>query len=409
MRNPGYTIVEILVAMSLLILLGGGLVTLLHEGISMWRSTESQGRAYERARAILDQLARDLRSAETRSNAGDDNAWVRFLCDADPWGRQRLRFVRSISGETEHPILREGGRLLGVKSSVVYDGHRDAREAERGALGAPAGLMEVLYCRDPRRGSRLLWRGVRTPIGGPGSLFHNRTVEDAASFVARGRTKSESSTSSEAEDADAPFADVSRPLSDGVLFLGFSFWGPTTNTWEPAALPLKTPRGEEKSGPLFVWDSTRAILDQKGEPEEFTFRLQESSLEDPGDDIFPAMVEVTLVLREDVQTLGLRLSEKIDEFSERLLLSRPVSLPEDPRDRFLLVEDEWIAVEEGSGRHIVVASKGRGVRDTEASRHDRGAPVDIGLTFRRVLELPGYHRDRLRDEGLRKNRRRSWR
>jgi hypothetical protein len=385
-------------------------VALLNQAVSMWRTAESQGRVYEQARVLLDQLARDLRSTAIRSHAGDDNAWIRFLCDYDPWGRQRLRFVRATSGETSHGVLRDGGRLLSVRSPDVYDGRRDAGEAEHGSLGAPGGLMEVFYGRDPRPDSQILWRGVRTPIGGAGSLFHDRTVEGEPSFFGRAGTKTTPGAPGGDESyAGVPFRRAARPIADGVLFLGFTFWGPTTNTWAPTAVPLRRPRAGERSGPLLVWDSTRAILDMPaGSKEEFAFQAREDSLNDASDDLFPAMVEITLVLAEEGESLGLRLGEDIGKGDEDFLVSRPVSLPEDPRDRFLLIEGEWIAVEECRGRQVAVVADGRGVRDTAASPHRRGSAVEIGLTFRRVVEIPGHRRHLLEDNESPRKRRYTW-
>jgi prepilin-type N-terminal cleavage/methylation domain-containing protein len=388
-RFRGYTLIELLVAMSILILLGGGLVAVLHQGVTLWRTAENRGRVFEQARVVLDRLASDLRSTVIRSHSGDDNAWIRFVCDFDSLGRQRLRFVRSISGETEDPILREGGRLLNIRAPAAVDGDQDVREAREGLLGAPGGLMEVFYGLDPRPGERRLWRGARTPVGGGDSLFHDRNLEGERGAAAGGY---EATADAAQPGREAPFAGSVQPATEGVLFLGFGFWGPTTNTWDYAAKPLLEPRPGEKSGPLIVWDSTRAILDLPPEAGVFGFSRRSTSLNDPSDDIFPAMVEVTLVLREDSGPLGARLSENITSSSTSFLLSTPISLREDPRDRFILVEEEWIGVEGIDGRRVTVAAGGRGARETKAASHEQGSRVEAGVTFRRVIEIPGHRR-----------------
>ena len=405
--SEGYTLLEILVATGVLVLLGGGLAALMSQAIGLWKRAESQAQVYEQARVILDTLARDLRSTVVHSRASGDDAAIRFVCDRDTLGRQRLRFVRTISGETRNLVLRKGGRYLGMRTPAVYDGRQDRREADQGLLAAPGGLMEVLYALDSRPGERWLWRGFRSPIGGNDSLFHDRRIESSRDDR---RTRGGLRRTDDSEKSEhISLMDVARPVTDGVLFLGLAFWGPTTNTWDPLEKALLRPEKGRKSGPVFFWDSTRALLDQPGDPDEFVFRRRLTSLNEPSDDIFPEMVEITLVLRDDDSPLGLRLGERLDEKGTRFKLSRRLSLSEDPRHRFLLVEDEWIAVEKVGDRTVTVASGGRGVRDTEPRKHAQGSRVELGMTFHRVVEIPGHRRgleekDSLGPRGLRKSR-----
>jgi prepilin-type N-terminal cleavage/methylation domain-containing protein len=377
-RRRGYTLLEVLIAVGILTLLGGALAALLNQGVSIWRRAENRGLVYESARALFEQLAEDLRSTVTAASAGSERTWVRFVADADDLGRQRLRFVRTTSAESADPLLRQGGQYLSVHTPGVYDGRDDAREAREGLLGAPGGLMEVFYARDPRPGRTVLWRGVRTPLGGAGSLFDDDNVS---------LTKAAAASS----DEESPFAAASRPISDGVLFFGTSFWGPTTNTWDPQVPPLAAPRRGQRSGPLTRWDSTRALFDEESARGRFALSGREESLTHSGDDIFPERVEVTLVLRDDDRE-ALVLAEKLAPGGGTLVLSRAVSLPDDARDRFLLVGDEWIAVEAADGSRVDVARGGRGARGTAARGHEAGERVDVGATFRRVIELPGGRR-----------------
>src|SRR2546427_2881434 len=262
----GYTILEMLIAMSLLVLLGGGLVTLLRQSISIWSTAENRGRVYEEARAVLDRIADDVRSTVIRSHAAGDDAWVEFLADSGPGGKQRLRFVRAISGETADSILRKGGSYLSIRAPASYDGHEDTQEADEGYLAAPGGLMEVLYAQDPRPEKRWLWRGVRSPVGGPESLFIDRNVDEeraiqlkAETKGARAAKKPEDAIPSEPLPADEVkdfyLGAVAVPISKNVLFLGFSFWSPFTTTWRDVP-PLRYPKPGQDSGPTPFWDST---------------------------------------------------------------------------------------------------------------------------------------------------------
>jgi hypothetical protein len=409
-----------MVAAGLLVLLGAGLAALLSQSVAIWNRAESRGLAYEKARVILEEIAEDLRSAVVRTSREADQVWIRFLADLGPEGRGRLRFVRTIPGEVAHPILRAGGQYLGVEAPAVYDGEDDAGEAQRGVLAAPAGLLEVFWCADPRPGERRLWRGVRSPIGGGGSLFIDENVESAppaqdSARAARGRSvrapavpaaeaaaggePSERAVSgaekgagkSTAKDTERFYLEeFAAPVGSGVLFLGFRFWTPATNTWRAAA-PLEKPRPGELSGPSDLWDSTRAFLDAAaGAPGELGWRRRSGSRGDPSDDLFPELVEVTLVLEEESTEPEARLALDLAPGAKAIDLSRELVFPEEEGERFVLVDEEWVLVSEAHGRQLLVAPEGRGARRTQAASHAAGAAVRLGLTFRRVVVMPSH-------------------
>jgi len=417
-RLGGYTLLEVVIAVGILVMLGSGLATLLTQGISIWRRAENRGRVYDQARILLDRMSEDLRSAVVLSGPGGSGSWVRFICDYDNLDRQRLRFVRTISAETSNEILRQGGQFLTITTPAVYDGRNDKWEAGGGDLGAPGGLMEVIYLRDPRASETYLWRGYRSPVGGMGSLFNESSmkdselgklsekVDDSASELDRklltgglgGEEQDELIQRGEEARKDIEYimTGFSRPLTDGVLYLGFSFWGPTTNTWEQV-MPQSQPGAKRSSGPLFHWDSTRAILDEPGESGEFTFRARDGSLTDSSDDIFPERVEITLVLRDD-NSESLYLIERVGKSTTRFRVSKPLSLPDEVSDRFILVGDEWMSMTAVNGTTVTVGKDGRGWRGTEAGTHLVGTRVDIGAAFRRVVEMPGSRKSQSASE-----------
>jgi hypothetical protein len=323
---------------------------------------------YEEARALLDVVAEDLRSAVVRTHSAAEESWVRFLADSGPEGKRRLRFTVAIGAEASHPILRQAGRLLLTRAPAAYDGRDDADEAAAGALAAPGGRMEVLYTLDPRPGFRRLWRGARAPVGGPDSLFIDANVESTAEDFALER--------------------VARPLADGVLHFDLRFWSPATEAWEPAGGGV---RSGGAAGPTSYWDSTRALLEAPAEPGGFPWRPAPGSLDDPADDLFPELVEVTLVLAEKEGALGLRLVRDLSREGDTLELSAPLALPGEERDRFVLVDSEWIRVDgAGGGAVLRVPRGGRGARGTAAAPHERGSRVEAGAAFRRVVAMPGF-------------------
>ena len=404
----GYTLLEVVIAVGILVMLGSGLATLLTQGISIWRRAENRGRVYDQARILLERMAEDIRSTVVLSSSAGGDAWVRFICDEDLRGRQRLRFVRTISAETSDAILRHGGKTLSLKTPAVYDGRNDSKEARHGRLGAPGGLMEVIYLRDPRLSETHLWRGFRSPVGGMRSLINKEVpgeekLADLSDVIADLEKRALAGAMTEKEqqehldrldDFEWNMSQMGRPLTDGVLFLGFSFWGPTTNTWDESEKPLQLAGGSRPSGPLFHWDSTRAILNWTGgDSDEFMFRSVDGSLTDSSDDIFPEQVEITLVLRDD-NSESLYLVDRISKSDDFFRVSKPFSLPENEADRYLLVGGEWMYMRAVDGARVTIESYGRGRRGTEPTSHIEGDRVDLGATFRRVVEMPGSQKSR---------------
>jgi hypothetical protein len=423
---PGYTLLELLVAMSILIILGGGLVVLLKQGITTWHTAEKRGAIYDRARMVLDRVAEDLRAAAGDSRSEGAGFWVRFLCDADSEGRPRLRFTRAISGESVDPVAREGGKYIETTGGAHLDLHGDVQKILGGKLLSPGGYEEVLYALDADSEKDILWRGVRSPIGGAGSLFVDRNVEGAPPAPAKGARPPPAKTAeaggpgpgvalaeglpearSSGKSAPArpgarpaaagppadepPLARAARPYADRVMHISYSFWTPVTNTWDRDAPPRIQPKQGEKSGPIATWDSTRAILDERLPAGQFGWRKVDGSLDDPSDDAFPERVEVTLVLEGNVDAPPTALAEDLAPADRSIPLSSTIGFPEEGPDRFVKIEGEWIRYEKiEKGRLVLPPAKmgGRGERGTSPSRHMRGAAVELGTTFRRVVEMP---------------------
>lgn len=398
----GYTLMELLIAMCLLIVLGGGLATFLGHGVSTWRRAENRGRVHETARALLEGIADDLRSTAIRTGPAAGETWIRFLADTAPGGRQRLRFVRATSGEAADPILREGGRRLSVRTPAVVDGRNDAAEAREGLLTAPGGLMEVLYTMDPRADRRTVWRGTLSPVGGADSLFIDRNIEDGPPRPPPPGAASRGEGVTEPADA-IQLSRVALPVAEDVLHVGFRFWTPASKTWGPIP-PALRPGAEDGSAPSTSWDSASggamasgpassgAVRGKQGTTRAVTSPRRAGSPGSPLEDdrpVFPEAVEVTVVIAETADLLGTRLAEDVIESGATLQLSREIELPLEPGDRFLLIDEEWVEIESVNARDAKVAPGGRGARSTTAAKHERGARVEMGSTFRRIVDIPG--------------------
>lgn len=357
-RRPqhGLTLIELLVALTIFLFLGGSLVMFLRVGIDTWRVGEVRREAYERAQAVVDQFSDDLTSLFSDPSKGTGGVVdVLMLSDYDPNGRQRLRFVRSLAGEMRHPMTQHAGSLTGAQFD--YDFVDDARESAQGLLRAPGGLQEVAYVMDCDPNVDMLWRGVKSPIGGFGTLFDDLSIYD---------------------DSELPptMTRRVRPFVDGVMYLEFNFWDQETTTWSNA--------DSAQRGPRTWWDSTRAILDPPMPPGQSS-RFDPGSRHEPRDDAFPSRVQLVLVLRPARAARFATLKKPLDSSDSRVLVSNTSGYP-DGAFQYLKIGNEWMRY--GKLSKTEFSEIERGVRGTVASSHPAGTPVFYGSTFTRVVRIP---------------------
>lgn len=374
-QQAGLTLLELLIAMTILLMLGVGLATMLRQGIDTWRYGESRRKMYERAQEILGQISSDLSSAYTARPEEDQPVYIKFLCDyvssPDGSNTQRLRFVRTLAGAGSDHASQEAGSHVGADSDL--DLINDSQEARAGALRPTGGLCEVAYVTDLV--SETLYRAMRAPIGGAKSLFSEGSVR----IGAQGSRLIE--------------------LSTGVMFLGFSFWTHYTNTWDETIPTLILPRKDQKSGPLLWWDSTRSLPPPAlfGAPEKGEYSLYRgaASLADPSDDVFPQEVRITLVLAErEGEGQTTRLKNYISFDTLHIPVETVQKLPKsDSPFHYVKIDREWIRYSRVEGDSLILDEYGRGRRGTKPAVHNRGAFVRAGLTLVTTVRVPGFRED----------------
>ncbi|MCA8962407.1 MAG: prepilin-type N-terminal cleavage/methylation domain-containing protein [Planctomycetes bacterium] len=361
-RRSGMTLIELLVAMTVFVLLGGALVMFLRVGIDTWRVGELRREAFERAQSILDQLESDLSATfPDPSHGAGGHVDVRFISDYDGNYRQRLRFVRALEGEMRHPITQTAGAWTGGLGE--YDYINDSIEMENGVMRAPGGLQEVAYLMDPDPTSEMLWRGIKSPIGGPTTLFDSINLY-------------------EFDDEGRPVRPARcRPLASGVLFISFQFWGQETREWAT----------DSDTGSQLWWDSTRGFLDPDGNDKGAAAYYDPNSLDEWRDDVFPSRVQVILVLRPARTVRLARLRGDLGPGDTEIAVDRASNYP-DGAFQFIRIDDEWISYESLHERGFEGCR--RGVRSTLAAQHAAGTPVIYGTTFSRVIRIPGARTSR---------------
>lgn len=361
------TLIELLIAMSIFLILGFALVSLMRGGLDTWRTGEQRREVLSNAATIIEQLTTDMRSMYTNAK---NNPRVRFLADYDPHhGLSRIRFVRAIEGEAHDFLLRESGSL--VEADKLIDEYHDRAEAFRGELLPTGGLCEVAYVLVPDNsgGAYDLYRAIRSPIGDPGrSVFLDSNVTPSA---ARSNM---------------------RLFAKNVLYLGMMFWTQYTTCWDPTVpTRMRLRDRNSKSGPMFYWDSTRALMQDTEGAEANEFRFFRGTPYDTSDDIFPSKVRLTLVVREEGRrAISSRLLRSIDASSTTIALEDAAAFPanEDQGNCYVFIDGEWIQYAERYGRELQDCR--RGARGTRPAAHDKGARVETGRSITFVVNLPSF-------------------
>ena len=380
-RSPGgFTLVELLISISLFMALAFVLYTFISGGVNMWRTGERRQDLYERAEAAFETMARDL-WCTFRPQVFEEAAPVAmFLADRPAQPRKdqfglpsdrsyppilgsRLRFVRTIQGEFENPLTRNAGRVAGASAyyqTAMPSEEQDLDEPgqQAPALKAPAGLKEVIYQAAVLPGSNelsgtgTLLRGERMPVGGAGSLFKDDVVDKTESWPA-----------------------IMRPVVHGVLYMGLEFWDQTSDTWA-------NPGGDVQAGAERVWDSSRGLL------KEFLYYRQGSASSDI-DDVYPERLRITLILARPGDTaMTARLRHTVGQYEKEIQLDRPGGLQ--------LVEEGVVLV--GGKELMTITRTGvtrakivtRGAYGTQVLDHAQGVPVVWGDVFTRVVNIPCY-------------------
>lgn len=366
--SRGMTLIELLVAFMAFLLLVMALVSLASEGLDTWTEGEGRKDVYERAQAILDMVAEDVRNAyaenEWRTSGRERLQPPAFVCDLDSSKRPRLRLVRT--GNPNDIKVDPEGRLDARIPAVQYT---DA--------------WEIAYVMDPCPAVNALYRGVRYfDRDRRGSLFDN----GVAALMGVTLQSDHSCPRCGKPAGSGPPAPGLRHFSlvdDGVLYLGFKFWTQFTNTWDDGVRTItQRRRGSQPSGPQIFWDSTRADVTR------FVFHRRVVHLEDP-DFAYPEIAQVSLTLESTSRDFrGVELTQSIDGKALRIPVGTTKGMPDAPN--FAKVGEEWIEYADLLAGEVVV--KRRGVRGTKGEAHPAGDRLHFGRNFVTDVYVP-VHRE----------------
>jgi prepilin-type N-terminal cleavage/methylation domain-containing protein len=393
-RNRGMTLIELMVAMTVLLLLGLMLLGIMSAALRMWNVSERQRKVYARTRTVMSFLQDDLESMLTR-NPNSSMINNRMFCYRDTakiGRRQVLMLCRSFGKGIEKSFAFRAGDGLDVvdwpqlKKKInaddedsnpfsgkvdeekfnFIDDDGDGRIDED--LEAGRGNAQVVYYHQGRQ----LFRGFRSPANssfqgmmGKGQVIADNVLYFGLLFATPYTTRKE----------------ISPP---GSLAAGSSVIWDTSYPPRDTAKNTKGPFGPEQ-----LWDSTRGLL------QEFSFFVDAESAFDGEDDVFPEVIRVTLVVEpHELRTKRTDIREDISDSTLQIHVASSNGFPAPGcKNSYILIEDEWMHYSAMDSTSFIVSKNGRGARGTVAAYHQKGSGVKCGTTFVRTIYIPGHRHE----------------
>ena len=343
MRRQGFTLVEVLLALSLLSILMVALVNLIDTSMRIWMRTESERDLVEVSSAVLGLMARDLSSIESGPRGDLVADWWSFDLDGDGTPGAPLARLRMVRRPTKAELFRLG-----------------ADSAEHDLLEVSWALLPNSDGSPDSRAVGLLFRGERL-VGEEGTT----SVFDSGYFNVTGK----------------PPPGAMQLVTGGLLWFEFDFatqtsvvhdgWTIGDNPWDCAT----------------AWDGWL-----RGRPniDRSAFNQLGAALPSPDErPILPRRVKLKLEIeRFDDLKRRPRVVAPIDTESSMFTVDEPEGIPE--RGSMILIDEEWMEVQSVTGSRVHVR---RGARGTPARQHDGGLIIHHGWRVEREVIVPLYRED----------------
>lgn len=376
----GFTLVELMIAIGILLVLGVMIIGFLRGALTMSRTGTARGKAYETSQTTLRLLQNDLEQviAKTPHPEGisDD---LSFSVQQDPWGRQFLCLTRAWGEESGTLAGYDAGRAapgqrLGVGSQGQnYSSDFTGRNA-RDTLRPTRGNIEVVWLMEPAGNSLRLYRAERSPPQLDGGL-----IDTMLNWAARYRPAGNQSITADdpvpgaylreyglgrqqraAGPANPSVWSHFQLVAENVVSLSFECWddwGGRTQTWLAG-----------RDGPVYTWAlGQRLAAGQYPLPGSLRVTLI-VACEDPIRAESPLVGDTS---RGD----GSVMLEGTDNFPD---VTSPLA--------YLRVNGELMAYSSKSG--TVLGGLARGALGTRAVDHPGGSLAVSGIGFQRVIQLP---------------------
>jgi prepilin-type N-terminal cleavage/methylation domain-containing protein len=359
----GFTLIEMMVAIGILLVLGVMLIGFLRGALSMTRTGTARGAQFETAQTTLRMIEEDLSQVVAMpahpDGPRDDPA---FLVGEDPFGRQFIAFTRAWGEEQTTLAGYDSGRATPDQG---YD-QDFSGDNPRAPMRASTGNIEVVYMFEPRRDSLRLYRAVRSPPDVNAGLI-TRVMDWAGSHQGINVEDDIPMLTISADDNEYALAGPSGTVSlwsqfqlvaDDILGFGIECWDDQlTDTWLARA-----------GGPVTRW----SITDQ--------LRAGRFAL--------PRAVRLTLIVAADEPLRAeATLTGTMGSNDASVFVDDPEGFPDvGSPSAYLRIGGELIAYGARSGRTF--GSCIRGSLGTRPQPHDTATRVLAGEAFQKVIQLP---------------------
>ena len=407
MNRRGFTLLEIMIAMSLFTLIGFAVVMLMGSGVDMWLQGTRGSQSEDRREMSLPRLEDDLRMVRIPNQRDRIPADIKIDKRQEervalvPQNRlssgyitykfgereipcRYVSFVRSMQGLGEIDVY---SRRAGTnpKGDAYIDGTNDEEEFKNNMHRPTGGEIEVLWIWLPdgdEPGLGTVYRAYRSPIGGKGTLLDPKNYADRGALMRIIKP---------------------QPVFQDVLMFDLYFWTQFTTTWEyQNGDPRVTTRiigsddagaaaaGPQPCGPSRTWDSTRGI--QVAGPNAFRLHKTAKSANYAADDIWPRAVRIEFALKEMQSELKSPLAASAPSFSVHdANFATGMGMI---YNLMFKVGPEWVRVHERDTRDpdtFILAGRGR--RGTVAVNHAEETPVYFGRIYDVTVRMPTFRDD----------------
>lgn len=396
-ETGGFTMLELLVSMGIFAFLGTMMVWFMRESANIFYSGTREAAMSDRQDVVLPRVAADLSGLYVGNDFSppppqptDDQLASGARKPAPPVPTSvRLRagfvtvrdlpeaakehacfymaFVTAMPDEWSDPLLRRAGAVVSP-TAPAYTPSSEAGVQPEGGFKPAGGLMEILWIAipdDPDHPEFLtLYRGFRTPIGdATDSLLEPDNFDSVAEIV-----------------------KACEPAARGLLHVGALWRRAFATSW----VEDQGTGGETDPYVGRYWDSTR------GYESKFPFYRDAASRYDPSDDIFPAFVQLEIVMQQEgVFGFGRGDVLAIDPIGPqdvrmRVADTTPFFEPRLGRDPlYCKIGTEWLSYRRADvdGMSLSVRIQ-RGQRGTKAAAHVGSSWVHLGAPSRTEVTLP---------------------
>jgi prepilin-type N-terminal cleavage/methylation domain-containing protein len=348
----GFTLVELLLALSLLSILMIALVNLIDTSMRIWSRTEAQRDLSETSAAVAELLARDLAGLEAGPRGDLLCDWWTFDIDGDqtpgvPFARLRL-VKRPSRAELERSFPGADSDLVEVVWALLPNPAGTASAPRTGAAASAPADIGLLV-----RGERLVGDDDRV------SFFDDRF------FNAGGK----------------PPGGATQLVTGGLLWFELDFASQTSCVNDGWTV------GEKAEDAATSWDAWA-----RGRPDRARsmFNAPAAALPSPdAEPILPRRVQIRMEIeRIDDLKRRARLSEPLETEATTLVVDDAMRAPRP--GAMILVDEEWMEVQSIAGARLSVH---RGARGTPARQHGAGTVIHHGWAMMREVLVPLYRDD----------------